>query len=415
MKILHLSYHENSGGAAIATNRIHKSLLKANVDSLMYVQNKQSDSEKVFTSGSKIEIFLDKLNMFCQRKLHKFNANVNSQKISKSYNILPTFKLKLIKKLNPDIVNLHWIGNNFINFKEISKIEKPIVWTLHDMWPYCGSEHYSFNERYINGYSKYNGSRRNKNFTFDFDKLVWLQKKKYLSFNLNFVATSKWQENNLKKSLLFKRSNSTIIHYPINSMEWKKKDKTISRVKLKLPVDKKILLFISERIDNPIKGFDFLKNVISDKYFKNFFLIILGRKNRELFNNLNIDFKFIEIINNKIENLIEIYSAADLLLAPSKIESFGIVAQEAACCSVPTVAFDKTGFEDTISHKQNGYIAKNSDVSDFLKGIKWCFEEENYNKICKKGREIAEEKFNEKKIAHEYVSFYKNLVQKNKD
>ena len=45
----------------------------------------------------------------------------------------------------------------------------------------------------------------------------------------------------------------------------------------------------------------------------------------------------------------------------------------------------------------------------------WCFEEENYNKICKKGREIAEEKFNEKKIAHEYVSFYKNLVQKNKD
>ena len=213
MRILHLSYHENSGGAAIATNRIHKSLLKANVDSLMYVQNKQSNSEKIFTSGSKIEIFLDRLNMFCQRKLHKFNANVNSQKISKSYNILPTFKLKLIKKLNPDIVNLHWIGNNFINFKEISKIEKPIVWTLHDMWPYCGSEHYSYNERYINGYSKYNSFRRNKNFTFDFDKLVWLQKKKYLSFNLNFVATSKWQENNLKKSLLFKSSNSTIIHY----------------------------------------------------------------------------------------------------------------------------------------------------------------------------------------------------------
>ena len=86
-----------------------------------------------------------------------------------------------------------------------------------------------------------------------------------------------------------------------------------------------------------------------------------------MFNNLNIDFKFIEKINNKTENLIEIYSAADLLLAPSKLESFGIVAQEAACCSVPTVAFDKTGFEDTISHKQNGYIAKNSDVSDFLK------------------------------------------------
>ena len=62
-----------------------------------------------------------------------------------------------------------------------------------------------------------------------------------------------------KKSLLFKSSNSTIIHYPINLMEWKKKDKKISKEKLKLPVNKKILLFISERIDNPIKGFDFLK------------------------------------------------------------------------------------------------------------------------------------------------------------
>ena len=176
MKVLHLNYHEKLGGAAIATNRIHNALLKFNIESLMLVQNKSSESKNVIALDKKMDIFLDKLNLFFQRKLHKINSNTNKYKISKSYNLLPTYKIKMIEKINPDIVNLHWIGNNFINFKEISMIKKPIVWTLHDMWPYCGSEHYSFQKRYIDGYTQ-NNSFKKKLISIDLDKITWFKKK----------------------------------------------------------------------------------------------------------------------------------------------------------------------------------------------------------------------------------------------
>ena len=179
MKVLHLNYHEKSGGAAIAAHRIHQALIKQNIESLMLVQNKTSNSDKVFCADNLSDIFLDKINLYFQRKMNNINLNHNNYKVSRSYNLIPTFKLKHLKKINPDIVNLHWVGNNFIDFKEISLIDKPIVWTLHDMWPYCGSEHYSFENRYKIGYEERMTAKKKKYFGFDLDKIVWMKKKKF--------------------------------------------------------------------------------------------------------------------------------------------------------------------------------------------------------------------------------------------
>ncbi len=410
MKVLHLSYHEISGGAAIAANRIHNSLLKNKVDSFMLVKNKTSKSDKIITSKKIFDTFLDKLNLSFQRKLDKLNSSINESKISKSYNLIPTFKIDIIKKINPDIVNLHWIGNNFINLKEISKIQKPIVWTLHDMWPYCGSEHYSFENRYIEGYTDLNLKKNNKFISFDFDKMVWSNKKKYLTNKINFVTTSTWQENNLKKSFLFKNNKQKKIFYPINHETWNKIDKTESRKKLNLPLNKKILLFISERIDNPIKGFDLIKRILNDKNFQDYYLVVLGRKNKEKFQNINIEYRFFDKIDNDIDFLLAVYSSADLLMAPSSLESFGIVAQEAASCNLPSVAFSETGFEDTISHLKSGYLAKINNIEDFKTGIKWCLDSHNFDTISTSAREIIKNKFNEDSIAIEYINFYKEII-----
>ena len=58
---------------------------------------------------------------------------------SNSYNLIPNNFVKKINSINCDIINLHWIGNNLIPIKDLKKINKPIVWTLHDMWAYTGS------------------------------------------------------------------------------------------------------------------------------------------------------------------------------------------------------------------------------------------------------------------------------------
>ena len=74
-----------------------------------------------------------------------------------------------------------------ISIKEIAEIKKPIVWTLHDMWAFCGTEHYTLNKRYIKGYTKFN----NDSIGFDIPKLIWLKKYKYLKKKkITFISPS---------------------------------------------------------------------------------------------------------------------------------------------------------------------------------------------------------------------------------
>ena len=175
MKILHLNYYDVSGGASIAAYRIHKSLIKESINSQMYVSEKKIKDSSIIQTNKN---YIDKINIRLQRKLHRINSNKNHDKVSKSYNLFPSFKIKEINSLKADIINLHWIGNNFLSIKEISKLNAPIVWTIHDMWPYCGSEHYTNQKRYIQGYDKFNNLNNNKTFSIDLDRIVWSKKKK---------------------------------------------------------------------------------------------------------------------------------------------------------------------------------------------------------------------------------------------
>ncbi len=405
MKILHLNYYDISGGASIAAYRIHKSLIKASVNSIMYVSEKKLNDKSVFKSQKNL---IDKINIRLQRRLHRINSNKNYLKVSKSYNFFPTFKIKEINKFKADVINLHWIGNNFLSIKEVSKLNAPIVWTIHDMWPYCGSEHYTNQDRYINGYNKFNSNKNNKIFSFDLDKIAWEKKQKYFK-NINFVATSSWQEFQLKKSLLFKDQQISKIYYPLDSNEWKKSN---NKLFLNRKNSLKKILFISDRIDNPLKGFSLVKKLFNKTEKKKYLLIIIGNKNKENFKNLDIDYIFYDKIENK-DKLMDIYSSVDLLLAPSLKESYGIVAQEAAYCNTPSVVFKNTGFEDTIKHKVNGYLAEYNNLNDMKKGIEWCLKDQNLKKISKNSRLVSTRKFSVAKIANNYIQLYKNVLKNN--
>ena len=57
--------------------------------------------------------------------------------------IIPTFRaVYKIKKFKPDIINIHNLHGYYINYKilfyYLKKINKPIIWTLHDCWPFTG-------------------------------------------------------------------------------------------------------------------------------------------------------------------------------------------------------------------------------------------------------------------------------------
>ena len=92
--------------------------------------------------------------------------------------------LKLINHLKPDFVNLHWIGNETISISDINKINSEIIWTLHDMWPFCGSEHYTDDQRYVDGYKKTNRAR--SEYGIDINKFIWNLKRTCQNHFLDF-------------------------------------------------------------------------------------------------------------------------------------------------------------------------------------------------------------------------------------
>jgi len=406
MKILHVNYSEIKGGAAIGVNRLHKALKKKGIDSEMLVIEKSTNDPEIHGPKSSFEALFSSskkiLSRFLKRKLIK-----TENKETFSFNLFNSNILKKINLINPSIVHLHWIGNEMISISQLKKIKKPIIWTFWDMWPICGAEHHSYDQRYIDGYTKHNRPDYEKGF--DLNKFIWNYKKKNYNFKFTINALSKWFYNEIKKSLLVK--DKKIINIPPNldTNFWQPKEKQFSRDIYQFDKNEKILLFGSATSTNHRKGFDFLIKLFEEKKFTNTKLIIFGERPKNL-DKLKIDHKYIGRISDDVA-LSTLYSSADILLVPSMIEVFGQVGLEAQSCGTPCIVFENTGLEDFVKHKETGYVSKYNNIDDFSNGIKWILErDDRYKEISSKGIKIAKENFDDDVIVKQFLKEYKNLL-----
>jgi glycosyltransferase involved in cell wall biosynthesis len=371
-KVLHLNFSDN-GGAAIAVLRIHDALKRHNYKSKILVAEKINNSNDVFCNQNIFDKFIWKQKKKISRNL-KFvfkTKNKNTHTIS----FINSNILSQINKYDPDIINIHWIGNEFISLKQISKINKPIVWTLHDMWLYSGAEHYTTDKRFIHGYNKDN--RNSDESGFDINRWVWNKKKKYLNKNMKIISTSSWQYQNAKKSYLLKNLDIYKVPLPIDTDAWKPIDQKNSRNDLSWINDKIYFLFgFSDHSRKNIKGLDIALNLF-DKFNKandnNCILNIFGKIDKKYIDKENIN--ILGEINNPSE-LRKIYSASNLLLNPSRLESFGQVALEALACGLPILVNKGTGTNDLILSDEMGYILENEISSNFNSLLEW------FNKNC---------------------------------
>lgn len=62
--------------------------------------------------------------------------------------------------------------------------------------------------------------------------------------------------------------------------------------------------------------------------------------------------------------LVDFYAAADVVLVPSRSESFGLVALEAQACGTPVVAADVGGLPYVVEHERSGYLVEGHDPGD---------------------------------------------------
>ena len=115
---------------------------------------------------------------------------------------------------------------------------------------------------------------------------------------------------------------------------------------------------------------------------------------------------------NEEETLRMAYSAADVFVAPSRMEAFGKTLAESLACGTPVVCFDATGQKDVVEHRVTGYKAKPADAADLAAGIHWVLEltAAETEALRRNAHEYAAACFDPAVAAEKYQALYREML-----
>jgi glycosyltransferase involved in cell wall biosynthesis len=410
MKIVHLNTHKNFGGAARAVNRINESLNKIGITSEIWHAGQCGHETVKNLLWSKIMNLRLKLLIYFGEIINYLFMNRNE-----GIHSLQIIKSTLVEKINnsdADIVHLHWIHNEFISVSDIARIKKPIVWTLHDMWAFCGAEHLTTNSRYIDGYTKLNRPSGEKGL--DLNRWTWKRKLRHWTKPINIVTPSLWLSTKASESKIMKSWSISRIPHPIDTLIWEPLNREISRDKLGLDKNIKIILlgaigvFSDENkgLSLALEAFNLLHDINKQN---NVEIIIYGQQSKSL--NLKTPYKihYFEEITNDYK-LRELISASNVTLIPSYIESFSLSAQESLSMGIPVVCFNESGIKELVSHKKTGYLAEPFKSSELANGLSWVLSNQNSTLLEHQSRESIVNIYEERYIASQYKNLYESIL-----
>jgi glycosyltransferase involved in cell wall biosynthesis len=106
------------------------------------------------------------------------------------------------------------------------------------------------------------------------------------------------------------------------------------------------------------------------------------------------------------------YNAADLLVVPSRQESFCQTAAEALACGIPVAAFDATGLQDIVDHRVNGYLARPYDAVDLADGMLWMLASDARTEMAERAREKALDAFALGSVVRRYADLYNEVLSR---
>lgn len=413
MNVLLLSTSDINGGAARASYRLHQGLKRLNVSTQVIVQIKSSDDDAVIAPRPNLRRDFAKARPALNALPLKFYPHHGLGTFSTQ--CLPDFVSPKVRQLAPDIINLHWVCDGFLQIETLAELNRPLVWTLHDMWAFTGGCHYSQEcDRYTAscGSCPQLGSDRD----FDLSRWIWKRKTKaWRNLNLSIVTPSQWLEKCARSSSLFHDLPIHVIPYGIDLERYKPTDRKLARQILRLPQDKQLILFVAiGATSDRRKGFHLLQVALQDLeqtgYAEKIELLVVGASQPETFIDLKLRTHYLGTLNDDV-SLSLAYAAADIFVAPSTQDNLPNTVIEAFACGTPCVAFNIGGMPDLIDHQQNGYLAQPFQTEDLAHGITWVLsDEKRHQSLADAARQKAEREFALEKQATHYVDLFKQIL-----
>ena len=366
MKVYHLQVTMMSSGNA--PYRLHKAMLEAGIDShiLTYESGKKFFNVRVFRHS--IKRFFVEWGTYFFNKLRYHGKKPNTY----VYSALPFVGDRRWEEAvkDADVIYIHWIGGKTLsvkNIESIAKLGKPVIFFLHDTFTFTGGCHHFF------GCEQYKTGCKNCPM-FSHNNIASSQaiKKKNLFGkykNIHFAGPSHWISTCAEQSFVLKGHQVTAIPNYIDERQFKPLDKKTVREFLNLPHDKFFISFGAKTsTNNPVKGWQYLKEALAKTDFKDVVLLILGN---DYDPKIEKEVKYPCFFTGQMrdETSLALWNnAADLYVSPTLAESFGMTYIENALCGVPVIGFDGTAVPET-ANSLAGLLAKYKDSDDLARCI----------------------------------------------
>lgn len=425
MNVLQINQSDLSGGAARAAYRIHQSLVhhgaSLEIQSQTRVLQKLSHDPTVIGNPLKTNPLWRRIR---PRIINQVYRNFNTQNpVLHSIAFLKTGLGKELSDASADIFHLHWLGNNTLSVEEIGKLSKPLVWTLHDQWAFCGAEHYVNlppfkDERYIEGYTADNRPSHEKGP--DLNRWTWQRKCQAWQKPIHIVCPSNWLANCARKSALMKDWPIVVIPNPIDLETWSPFDQTQARKVFNLPVDLPLILFgaIGGTYD-PRKGSEllqaalhYLKDLVSNTYLSSLELVIFGQGRPQSVPDFGFPVHFMGHLRDDV-SLRLLYLAADVMVIPSRLDNFPNTGLEAHACGTPVVAFRYSGLTDVVTDGITGMLAEPFEPESLAQAILMVIKEPDRRKeMGRAARVKAESVWSPEVVAKQYAELYRSILKK---
>jgi glycosyltransferase involved in cell wall biosynthesis len=410
LKLILLNHSDIIGGAGRAAYRIHHALRQAGVDSWMWVDSATSGDWTVQGPATKLRKGLVKLRPILGSGVFK-PAFKTGNPIIHSPAILPSGRVNALNNSDADVLHLHWVQGEMLSIAEIGRLRKPVVWTLHDIWAFCGAEHYTEEFRWREGYRKDN--RPSYESGVDLNRWTWQRKRKHWQRPMNIVTPSHWLAQCVRESALMRDWPVSVIPNPIDTERWQPLEQSLARELLGLPKDVPLLLFgaIGGGQD-PRKGFDLLQAALQHLRgeIPELQLVVFGQLRPKDPPDLGFPIHYTGHLHDDL-SLRALYSAADVFVLPSRQDNLPNTGVEALVCGTPVVAFNTCGLPDIVKHHETGYLAKAFDVEDLAKGLQLLLTNRALaRQLGAQARLFAVNHFSNSVVAGQYRDIYQTVL-----
>lgn len=402
------------GGAGGAAFRLHRGLRSIGVDSRLMVETPLPDEADDATTVLPRTRLSRALRLFRLNKLPLSLYRRRDREAPFSAQWMPDSAAGAATKLRPDVVNLHWVCGEFMRVESAAAMRAPIVWTLHDMWPFTGGCHHSPGcERYADrcGACPVLRSR----FQVDASRWIWLRKARaWRKADLTIVTPSTWMAQCAAGSSLFRHLRIEVIPNGIDTQAFRPGNRLQAREALGLPPDRKVALYVAWR-NRSLKGFDLLADALRRLsqcgWKESLELAVVGYLRPRDLPDTGVEARFLGRLSDSVSMRLA-YAAADVYVAPSIHDNFPTTVLEAMACGTPCVAFNIGGMPDLIADGETGCLVTPFDAEEFARKVAHVLEDDARGRAMgESARQKVEQQYTVELFARRYRELFEDILE----